>query len=142
MSSDSDNSKSGKIKEYISIANKNIQFFKSMSVDELKKNAILTAKNKKLGKENTFLKEELNQADNIIDEQALKIKSLTDDTDVINESINSFGITNEEFDNLTQMRDKLFKECYEEEMKSGNGDFEQFVQMRKEKREQRRKMFC
>ena len=130
------------IKEFIDRASKTVGFFKQLTIDEITKNAKLTGKNKKLHEENTYLRNEIENLDKELEVQSLKINSLTINNDEINDSINSFGITNDEFDNLVQMRDELYNKVLQEELEGGgNNEFKQFVEMRNKKREQRMKMY-
>ena len=82
-----------KIKQVIDTANKQIDLFKILLYEEIKKNVKKDVKIKDLEKENIFLKEEVLYSDNIIEKYKLKIESIVSNTCKNNEEINSFGIT-------------------------------------------------
>ena len=125
-----------KIKQVIDTANKQIDLFKILSYEEIKKNAKKDVKIKDLEKENIFLKEEVLYSDNIIEKYKLKIESIVSNTCKINEEINSFGITKLEYETLEEIRNDLYNKtmCEETEKRKEDDSYNKYIEYRNEKR--------
>ena len=134
-------SKQNEIKQFLEKTTKTVNFLKEICCEDNKRIAKLTAQNKSLKNENIFYKEEIDNLDKILDEREMKIQSLLKDNKNINKDINSFGLSNLEYDKMMNDRDKMFNEMVNDESIILDKEFEKIKAERKRKNEERKKRY-
>lgn len=133
--------KQNELKQFLEKTSKTVNFLKDICCEDNKKIAKLTAQNKSLKNENIFYKEEIENLDKILDEREMKIQSLLKDNNNINNDINSFGLSNLEYDKMMKDRDKMFNEMVNDESIILDKEFEKIKAERKRKNEERKKKY-